>query len=231
MLIDNVDKEDGRVDRYRILYEDEDVLVVYKVAGVAVQSARVMEVDVMSLLRNELMERGVREPYLGLVNRLDQPVEGIFLVGRNKRAAARLSEEVGEHMEMEKWYKAVVVGKLLKKEGRMVDYLLRDGRTNTSKVVKEGTKGSKRGELEYQVVEETDKRSLLRIRLLTGRHHQIRVQLAHAGVPIVGDRKYGMREERGQLCLCASEMVFRHPGTGERMDFRVEPAFLENWKG
>ena len=76
MLIDNVDKEDGRVDRYRILYEDEDVLVVYKVAGVAVQSARVMEVDVMSLLRNELMERGVREPYLGLVNRLDQPVEG-----------------------------------------------------------------------------------------------------------------------------------------------------------
>ena len=84
---------------------------------------------------------------------------------------------------------------------------------------------------QYQVVEETDKRSLLRIRLLTGRHHQIRVQLAHAGVPIVGDRKYGMREERGQLCLCASEMVFGHPGTGERMGFRVEPAFLENWKG
>lgn len=217
--------------KYRILYEDKDVMVVYKAAGVAVQSARVMEVDVMSMLRNELMGRGMREPYLGLVHRLDQPVEGIFLVGRNKRATARLSEQVGEHVGMEKWYKAVVVGKFPKKEGRMVDYLLRDGRTNTSKVVKEGIKGSKRCELEYWVEEETDKRSLLRIRLLTGRHHQIRVQFAHAGAPIVGDRKYGTKEERGQLCLCASETVFEHPGTGERMCFWVEPAFLKGWKG
>lgn len=218
------------MDKYRILYEDGDVLVVYKAAGVAVQSARVMEVDVMSMLRNELVGRGVREPYLGLVHRLDQPVEGIFLVGRNKKAAAGLGEQIRGHMETEKWYQAVVVGKLSEKEGRMIDYLLRDGRTNTSKVVKEGTKGSKRCELEYRVEEETDKRSLLRIRLLTGRHHQIRVQLAHAGVPIVGDRKYGTGKERGQLCLCASEIVFGHPGTGERMCFRVEPAFLEGWR-
>ena len=80
-------------------------------------------------------------------------------------------------------------------------------------------------------VEEERVLTLVKVWLITGRHHQIRVQLAHAGVPIVGDRKYGMREERGQLCLCASEMVFGHPGTGERMGFRVEPAFLENWKG
>lgn len=218
------------MERYRILYEDRDLLVVYKAAGVAVQSARVTVPDVMSMLEGELAKREGRRPYLGLVNRLDQPVEGIFLVGKDERAAAELGRQVGEHEEMEKWYQAVVWGTLPGREGRFVDYLLKDGRGNCSRVVDKGTRGAKRCELMYEVLEEMGDRSLLRIRLLTGRHHQIRVQFAHAGVPIVGDRKYGKEDGKRRLCLCACEVVFGHPRTGDRMRFAVEPSFLEGWR-
>lgn len=214
---------------YRVLYEDKDVLVVYKEAGVAVQSARVTVPDVMSGLESELVRRGEKRPYLGLVNRLDQPVEGIFLVGRNAKAAAELSRQVMEHERMEKWYQAVVWGRLSEREGKLIDYLVKDARTNTSRVVRKEEKGAKRCELGYEVLKEEEEKSLLRIRLMTGRHHQIRVQLAHAGAPIVGDRKYGKGQERGQLCLCAYEVKFVHPKTGKRMQFSVEPSFLGEW--
>lgn len=212
--------------KYTILYEDNDLFVLYKPPGLPVQSARTSIPDVMSMLRNELLERGEKQPYLGLVNRLDQPVEGILLVGRNEKAAADLSRQVQDHIHMEKWYLALICGKLSEKEGVLVDYLLKDGRTNTSRVVPKGTKDAKRSELRYQVLQESENRSLLKIRLLTGRHHQIRVQLAHAGVPIAGDTKYGKADGNpAQLCLCAFRTVFRHPRTKKVMDFQVEPTF------
>lgn len=212
--------------KYTILYEDNDLFVLYKPPGLPVQSARTSIPDVMSMLRNELLERGEKQPYLGLVNRLDQPVEGILLVGRNEKAAADLSRQVQDHIHMEKWYLALVCGKLSEKEGVLVDYLLKDGRTNTSRVVPKGIKDAKRSELRYQVLQESENRSLLKIRLLTGRHHQIRVQLAHAGVPIAGDTKYGKADGNpAQLCLCAFRTVFRHPRTKKVMDFQVEPTF------
>jgi len=210
--------------KYRILYEDRDIFVLYKPSGLAVQSARPSVPDMMSMLRSGLMERGEKNAYLGLVNRLDQPVEGILLVGKNEKAAANLNRQIQDHIHTEKWYQALVCGKLSPKEGFLVDYLLKDGRTNTSRVVPEGTKGGKRSELYYEVLEEQEGRSLLRIRLLTGRHHQIRVQLAHAGTPIAGDLKYG-KADPGQLCLCAFKMTFLHPQTGERMSFEVAPSF------
>ena len=90
--------------KYKIIYDDQDLLVVCKFAGLAVQSARVSTPDLMSLLRNEMLERGEKKPYLGLVNRLDQPVEGIVLIGKNEKAAADLSRQVTDHIHMEKWY-------------------------------------------------------------------------------------------------------------------------------
>ena len=96
-----------------------------------------------------MLERGEKKPYLGLVNRLDQHVEGIVLIGKNEKAAADLSRQVTDHIHMEKWYQTVVCGKLEQREDTLVDYLLKDSRTNTSKVVKEGTPGSKRSELHY----------------------------------------------------------------------------------
>lgn len=217
------------MERYKILYEDQDVLVIHKYPGLAVQSARSMTPDLMSMLRNRALEQGETKPYLGLVNRLDQPVEGILLVGKNEKAAAELSCQVSDHVHMEKWYLAIVCGKLPEEKGHLVDYLLKDGKTNMSRVVKEGTKGSKRSELEYEVLWKQADRSLVRVHLLTGRHHQIRVQLAHAGTPIVGDTKYGEKAAPGkgreQLCLCSYRTSFIHPRTKKRMEFQVEPGF------
>ena len=147
--------------KYKIIYDDQDLLVVCKFAGLAVQSARVSTPDLMSLLRNEMLERGEKKPYLGLVNRLDQPVEGIVLIGKNEKAAADLSRQVTDHIHMEKWYQTVVCGKLEQREDTLVDYLLKDSRTNTSKVVKEGTPGSKRSELHYEVLASDGKRQKL----------------------------------------------------------------------
>lgn len=215
------------MERFRIVYEDEYMFVLWKRAGVPVQSARASVPDVMSLLRNRLAERGEREPYLALIHRLDQPVEGLFLAARNERAAADLSRQVKEHIHMEKWYQAAVCGKLPGKTGTLVDYLLKDSRTNLSRVVPAGTKGAKRCELSYEVLREEEGESLLKIRLLTGRHHQIRVQLAHAGFPIVGDRKYGKGECGDRpLSLCACEIRFLHPETKEPMRFDAEPTFV-----
>lgn len=104
-----------------------------------------------------------------------------------------------------------------------MDYLLKDARNNLSKVVPEGTRGSKRSELTYEVLESWEDQTLLKIRLLTGRHHQIRVQLSHAGMPIVGDAKYG--KGGGQLCLCSFKTSFRHPRTGRQMTYEVKPEF------
>lgn len=212
--------------KYRILYEDQDLFVLYKPPGLAVQSARPSIPDVMSQLTNEMLLRGEKGAKLYLINRLDQPVEGIFLVARNERAAAELGRQVQDHMHMEKWYRALVCGKLLQKEGTLVDYLVKDSCTNTSRVVPEGTKDAKRSELCYRVIREWEHRSLLEIRLLTGRHHQIRVQLAHAGVPIAGDTKYGKADgDFRQLCLCSFKTTFTHPRTKKPMSFQVEPTF------
>lgn len=214
--------------KYKILYEDKDVFVLYKPPGLAVQSARPSVPDVMSQLANDLRERGIKAPQLRLINRLDQPVEGIFLVAGNEQAAADLNRQVQDHILMEKWYQALVCGKLSEKEGSLVDYLVKDGRTNTSRVVPKETRDAKRSELRYRVIQEWEDRSLLEIRLLTGRHHQIRVQLAHAGVPIVGDRKYGKAEPGSapeRLALCSFKTTFVHPRTKKSMCFQVEPTF------
>lgn len=215
------------MEKYKIIYEDRFLCVIWKAAGIPVQSSRISVPDIMNLLRNEYLERGVEDPYLALINRLDQPVEGLFLAAKEERAAAELSRQASGHLHMEKWYQALVCGKLSEEKGVLVDYLLKDGRTNTSKVVRPGTKGAKKCELSYEVLKEREGRSLLKIRLLTGRHHQIRVQLAHAGVPIAGDRKYGKADaDTGQLCLSACELHFVHPNTKEKMRFAIEPTFL-----
>ena len=210
----------------RIIYEDTEVLVCKKAAGIAVQTAKFGQQDMVSLLKNyRAMKK--EEPYIGLVHRLDQPVEGVMVFAKTKQAAANLSGQIREK-QANKYYYAVVCGKPKEKQARLVDYLKKDGKNNTSFVVPKETKGAKRAELWYKVLQQKESKSLLCIDLKTGRHHQIRVQLSHMGCPIYGDSKYAgaieaMPETYRPLALCAYKIAFVHPKTKEKMEFQVKP--------
>ena len=258
----------------RIEYEDKDIIVVYKEAGLPVQSGRTSARDLVSMLKNHLAQEEqtsrkdseIRdrnrtsdrqpagkhaEPYLGIVHRLDQPVEGLLVFAKTPKAAAALSrqaaakggESAGDKsakqgsrtQAMEKVYRAVVLitGEAypLALEGRkrevlLTDWILRDYSNNTAFVAEEGARDAKRAQLTFRTLEIKDGKAMVEIRLHTGRHHQIRVQMAHAGMPLAGDRKYGdPGTEEKRLCLCAAKLGFRHPGSGKWMEFRVEPGF------
>ena len=210
------------------LYEDDELLVIKKDAGTPVQAGKMRIMDLEGIIKRELYMRDPKggEPYLGIVHRLDQPVEGVMVFAKNPKAAAALSKQVTDGT-MKKHYLALVCGKPSEKEGTLVDYIQKDGRTNTSKVVQKGAKDAKRSELKYRVLEEREETSLLEIELLTGRHHQIRVQMANAGWPLYGDTKYNLAfaETTGyvQTALCAYKLSFVHPKTRKRMEFTIEP--------
>ena len=209
-----------------IIYEDSDIIVCEKPAGVPVQSARIGTKDMVSILKNYLSESQKKPgaPYLGLVHRLDQPVSGVMVYGKTKAAAAFLSAQITDG-RMKKKYLAVVCGKLEKEAGPLVDYLFKDGRMNVSKIVKEGTKGAKRAELVYHIEQEREDCCLVKVDLLTGRHHQIRVQMAGAGMPLLGDRKYNTKcpDEADSLALAAYSLTFLHPQNKKQMSFKCQP--------
>ena len=203
-----------------IIYED--IIVCKKPAGVATQTRRIGQADMESLLKNYRASKG-ELPYIGVVHRLDQPVEGIMVFAKNKEAAADLSRQIKTKLA-DKYYYAMTDGVPEKKKGTLEDELLQNGKTNTSEVVERGTPQAKHASLSYEVVEQDGKHAVLRIKLDTGRHHQIRVQLAGAGMPIYGDGKYGgaPKEER-EMALCAAELEFTYPGTKKKMKFTCEP--------
>lgn len=212
-----------------IIYEDKDILVCHKPAGLATQTGKVGQKDLVSELKNYLGNA----PYLGLIHRLDQPVEGLLVFAKSPFAAKELSRQVTDRI-LNKTYFAVVSGKGFPKEIKLVTYMLKDSKTNRSRVADEGEAGAKRAELSVKTIaykEETDT-ALLQVVLYTGRHHQIRVQLADAGFPLLGDSKYGTEEtvqrskELGvrNVALCACSLSFQHPKTGKHMEFLIEPA-------
>ena len=216
-----------------ILYEDEDILVCIKPFGVPVQSDKSRDADLLTYLKHHVFEEEEldEEPYLAMVHRLDRPVGGVMVFAKNQKAAANLSDQVQDGT-MIKFYQAVVTGELPEECGILEDYLVKDGKTNTSKVVKKGTKGAKKAELEYEVLDvmETDEGilSYILIELVTGRHHQIRVQLASRGVGIYGDTKYNpgfskIKKNYQQIALYATRLEFEHPVSGEHMVFKTEP--------
>ncbi len=211
-----------------ILFEDDHVLVVKKDAGIPVQAGKMRIMDLQGLIKNELYRRNRKggEPYLGLIHRLDQPVEGVMVFAKTPFAAGALSEQVTDG-RMKKHYLALLCGKPAEDSGKLVDYLVKDGRTNTSSVVKEQNKDAKRAELNYQVLKRYEETTLVEVELITGRHHQIRVQMANAGWPLYGDTKYNPRfqdvTEHVQTALCAYKLSFVHPKTKKVMEFCIEP--------
>ena len=174
-----------------ILYEDSDLLVVEKPAGIPVESRKIGVPDMNSLLKNYLASQSLNHPpYLGMIHRLDQPVQGVMAFAKTPRAAKTLSLDLANG-SMTKHYLAVVTG-IPPEEGELTDFLRKDGRTNTSAIVPKGTPGAKLARLTYRRISvlPSESLSLVQIHLLTGRHHQIRVQMAGAGFPLYGDRKY-----------------------------------------
>ena len=207
-----------------IIYEDKQLLVCRKPAGLAVQNASFGRADLESMVRTYLMEKyGKPNPYLGVVHRLDQPVQGVIVFAKTPAAAANLSAQMQDG-RMEKEYLAVVCGKLPEAEGELVHYLKKEPSGNCSRTVSEKTPGARRAVLTYRVLEEADGRALVKIRLQTGRHHQIRVQMAACGAPLYGDAKYNPQAQRGeQIALCADRLSFAHPKTGKIMEFTCRP--------
>ncbi len=244
----------------RILYEDNDIIVCRKPAGIATQTARVGQADMASETANYLASGsgGRQRPYVGVVHRLDQPVEGILVFAKNSRAAARLGRQIEEN-RMEKSYLAVICGRGFAQSGELTDYLVRDGRTNTARVAQPEEKDAKKAVLSYEILTDmpygaappglTDgapRIAVAGIRLYTGRHHQIRVQMSHAGMSLIGDHKYAgaealrISEEARvkEIALCACKLVFSHPGTGRRLTFEIQPEnrvfrpeFWQNYAG
>lgn len=211
-----------------IIFEDEQILVVKKDAGIPVQAGRMGIMDLQGLMKRELYQRNKDggEPYLGVVHRLDQPVEGVMVFAKTPFAAADLSRQVTDG-RMKKYYLALLCGKPAEASGTLVDYLLKDGRTNTSSVVKKGVKDAKRAELNYRVLKYGETTTLAEVELLTGRHHQIRVQMANAGWPLYGDTKYNPQFQTAaayvQTALCAHKLSFVHPKTKKRVEFCITP--------
>ena len=258
------------MNRLNILYEDNDILVCQKEAGMPVQTASFRTTDQTDLVRRHLAEQkeqGGTALYLGIVHRLDQPVRGLVVFALNEKAAADLSAQAAGKStgsSMKKDYLALVrktdidlpdplVNALFleHQEVLLEDHLIRDPKTNRSRVAKKGEKGAKYAALRCKVTEDPqseifqaagfifaeemavlkeqkEQYAILWIRLLTGRHHQIRVQLSHAGIPIIGDRKYGkevipadVSEKIAYPALCAWRLELKHPRTFEKAVFTV----------
>ncbi len=186
-----------------IVYEDEYIIAVNKPYGTPSQPDKTYGEDLLTAVKEYLYnEDQGEEPYAAIINRLDRPVAGIVLFAKDESTAAKLSDMVQDR-EITKYYQAVVRGAMDDFEGELSGYLLHDKKTNISKMVPEGTKGAKKAVLEYEVLDEldTDEGTItyLLIELVTGRHHQIRCQLAANGTPIWGDSKYGAVAEHKAL--------------------------------
>lgn len=225
--------EEKRMKELNVIYEDNHIIVVEKPVNIPSQGDKTGDVDMLTLVKEYIKEKYHKpgEVYLGLVHRLDRPVGGVMVFARTSKAAARLSEQV-RTKQFKKKYLVIADGKFEEKKGTLQNYLLKNERLNTSKVVEEGIKNSKLAILDYEVVkyqEEIDL-SLVKVNLHTGRHHQIRVQFSHFGHSICGDQKYGTRGRGKQICLWAYELTIFHPTTKEEMLFRILPEKVGSWK-
>ena len=221
--------EDGKaVNKLRVLYEDNHVIVVVKEKNVLSQADNTHDIDMLTIIKKYLKEK-YNKPgnvYLGLVHRLDRPVSGIMVFAKTGKAASRLSDQVRKK-EIKKTYMAVVKGIIKKDEDTLVDYLLKLDNGNTIVTTKDKGKESV---LTYKVLKRNYEKNetLVSIDLKTGRHHQIRVQFASRGYPLCGDQRYG-KSDKTQIALCAYKLEFIHPTTKQLMKFEIEKPLDTYW--
>ncbi len=216
------------MNKLNILYEDNHIIVVEKIINIPVQEDSSKDLSMLTIIKNYLKER-YNKPgnvYLGLIHRLDRPVGGIMVFAKTSKAASRLSEDVRLN-RVNKTYLAVVHGKLDNNKGKLIDKLTKNTKTNTSYI---DNKNGKEAILEYEVLkyDKKDDLSLLKINLITGRHHQIRVQMSNISHPIYGDQRYGYQDKK-QIALYAYKLEFIHPVKKELMKFKNFPQEKDVW--
>jgi len=215
----------------KVLYVDNHIIVVVKDPNIPVQEDESKDIDMLTLVKDYLKNK-YNKPgnvYLGLVHRLDRPVGGVMVFAKTSKAASRLSGQIRE-FGISKKYLALVHGKMDKDYGTLEDYIIKDEKTYSSKIV--GADIGKKALLDYRVLS-YDKRSdmsLLEIDLQTGRHHQIRVQLANINHPVYGDQRYGRDKVGIQIYLWASKLTFIHPTKNEIMVFENIPNWAKLYK-
>lgn len=205
-----------------ILYTDKRIFVAIKPAGVLSTDE---EGGMPSLLRGYL---GDEKACVRTVHRLDAAVQGVMVFARSTRAASLLSEQI-RNRQFEKEYLAVVHG-APPEEGRLVDLLARDKQRRVTYVTDEEGKDARQAQLSYRVLARHDGFSLVKIRLHTGRTHQIRVQFSSRGWPLAGDQKYGVEDGFDTIALWSHRIAFNHPETGEAVEFSALPPKEGAWK-
>ena len=205
-----------------IIYQDKDILVCVKPAGV-------LSTDepggLPELIRQEL---GDPNANVRTVHRLDRTVSGLMVLARRSKAASELSRQIREG-EFGKEYMAVCHGDLQNDHGEFRDLLLRDKQERKTYIVPETGKDVQEAILEYWVLNRAENMTRVRIKLHTGRTHQIRAQFSGRGLPLVGDKKYGIPEDDCQIALWSCRLTFKHPYSGKPMEFQLDPPEIYPW--
>ena len=205
-----------------IIYQDKDILVCVKPAGV-------LSTDEPGGLP-DLVREALGDPNANVrtVHRLDRTVSGLMVLARRSKAASELSRQIREG-EFQKEYMAVIHGKPEEESGMLRDLLLRNKQERKTYVVTETGKDVQEAVLEYRVLNHTEDLTRVRIKLHTGRTHQIRAQFSGRGLPLVGDKKYGNPEDNGNIALWSYRLAFKHPYSGKPMEFILDPPDIYPW--
>lgn len=217
------------MNKLDILYEDNHIIVVVKPPNVLVQEDNTNDLDLLTMIKNYLKEK-YNKPgnvYLGLIHRLDRPVSGVMVFAKTSKAASRLSEQVRTRT-IEKEYLAIVDGIVKKDRDELVDYIVKTT-DNSSKI--SVNKEGKLAKLKYEVLKRDydNNLTLIKVKLETGRHHQIRVQMANIGHPLYGDQRYG-KQDKKQIALFSNSLTLEHPVKKEKMKFVKEMPTNGVWK-
>lgn len=206
---------------FQILYEDNHLIIVNKQAGDIVQGDKTGDVPLSELIKEFIKERDHKpgNVFLGVVHRLDRPVSGVVLFAKTSKALSRMNALFAQHEQVRKTYWAIVGKRPPQDEGTLVHWLTRDEKRNIARAYEREVPNSKRAMLDYKLIAQGERYWLLEVTLHTGRHHQIRCQLAKMGCPIKGDLKYGAPRSNpdGSISLHARRLSFEHPVTHEQI--------------
>lgn len=216
-----------------VLYEDNHLIAINKKPSQIVQADKTGDISLEILVKKYIAEKYNKpgDAFLGVIHRIDRPVSGVVVFARTSKALTRLNEMV-KNREIQKIYWAIVKNKPAHTEGRLENYLVRNEAKNKTSITGKSNPHAQQALLDYKMIAQSDNYYLLEIQLITGRHHQIRAQLAGMGCPIKGDLKYGSERSNpdASICLHARSVTFLHPVKNEEIIIEAAPPLNSLWQ-